>query len=197
MNISRFRNHYLLHDRGNTEDAEKLAAIMAKRVGTDNDFFKHPQPPYEFKEDASSLESYNWLRKYFLPELLPDSIVFGIGLGGLLVARLQEDFPAKNLSVVAVNSPLTEGQVAVSDRPSIGRVALYSQLYTPILNQGQAWPLYASQAYDLPWLVHGIKNAKYGLAYLMTAYMQKEDISAEIATFMDTAPEVGKGQAAV
>ena len=45
---SRFKGHYLLHDRGTSEDVERLATIMAKSIGVDDDFFKIPQPPYEF-----------------------------------------------------------------------------------------------------------------------------------------------------
>jgi alpha-beta hydrolase superfamily lysophospholipase len=195
MDFTRFRGHYLLHDRGTPEVVERLAAIMATRVHTDDDFFKLPQPPYEFKEDASALESYRWLSSYLLPETPCNSVLFGIGLGGLLAAKLQEDYPAKRLSVVAVNAPLYEGSISLSSLVS-NRVAIYSSAYTPIAGRCD-WGRYAGQAYDVPWLQHGIKNTKYGLAYLLTAYMQIENLAYEVASFTDPAPEIPKAQGAV
>jgi hypothetical protein len=174
---------------------ERLAAIMATRVHTDDDFFKRPQPPNEFKEDASALESYRWLSSYLLPGVPPNSVIFGIGLCGLLAAKLQEDFPAKRLSVVAVNAPCSEGSISLGSLVS-NRVAIYSSAYTPISGRND-WRRYAGQAYDVPWLQHGIKNTKYGLAYLLTAYMQIENLAYEVASFKGSAPEIPNTQGAV
>lgn len=174
---------------------ERLAKIMAGKVGTHYDFFKRPQPPYEFKEDASALESYRWLNSYLLPEVPPNSVIFGIGLGGLLAAKLQEDFPAKRLSVVAVNAPCSEGSIGLNNTVP-NRIAIYSSAYTPIAGRCD-WSRYAGQAYDVPWLPHGIKNTKYGLAHLLTAYMQIENLAFEVASFTDSAPEIPKAIGAV
>jgi hypothetical protein len=192
---SRFKGHYLLHDRGSSEDVERLATIMANKVGANDNLFKLPQPPYEFKEDASALESYRWLRQYLLPEVLGNSIMIGFGIGGLLAARLQEDFPAKNISVVAVNAPTSEGQIVLNN-PVFNRIAIYSSAYSPIIGPCN-WSQFTPQAYDVPWLMHGVKNTKYGLAYLLTSYMQSENISADVAEFMDSAPEVPRAKGAV
>jgi hypothetical protein len=195
MDFTRFRGHYLLHDRGTPEDVEKLAGIMATKVGTVEGFFKRPRPPYEYKENASALESYLWLRSYLLPEIPCNSVIFGIGLGGLLAAKVQEDFPAKGLSVVAVNAPTFEGIIGLSNLVS-NRVALYSSVYAPVAARCE-WDRYAGQAYDVSWLQHGIKNTKYGLAYLLASYMQIENLAAEVASFTDAAPEIPKAQGAV
>jgi len=193
--FSRFTGHYFLHDRGAPEDAERIADIMAKKVGVGSEFFKLPLPPYQFNESASALESYQWLRRDLLPEVMNDSVIFGIGLGGLLAARLQEDFPAKNISVVAINSPTTEGAISLAN-PMYGRIAIYSSACTPIKNYCN-WRQFTPQAYDLPWLVYGIKNTKFGLAYLLTSYMQTEDMSAEVEAFIDSTPAIPKAKSAV
>jgi hypothetical protein len=192
MDFTRFRGHYLLHDRGTPEDVERLARIMAGKVGTDYDFFKRPQPPYEFKEDASALESYRWLSSSLLPVVPSNSVIFGIGLGGLLAAKLQEDYPAKRLSVVAVNAPCFEASINLNNTVP-NRIAIYSSAYTPISGRND-WGRYAGQAYDVPWLQHGIKYTKYGLAYLLTAYMQIENLAIEVASFTDSAPEIPKAK---
>jgi len=191
MEFSRFKGHYILGDRGATEDVDKLVAIMAKRVG--RDVFKRPNPPYVFKDDASAEESYTWLQRYLLPSVPNNSVLFGFGIGGLIASRLQEDFPAKRLSVVAINSPVSEGSVKLvaTTKTPASRVAIYSNLYPPI--QGQIWPLLASQAYDLLWLQHGIKDAKHGLAYLLTAYMEIENISIEVKAFSESSEPKSAG----
>lgn len=196
MDFTRFKGHYLIYDRGTPpEEGERLVEIMAAKVGTNHDFYKRPQLPYEFKEDASALESYRWLNSYLLPGVPPNSVIFGIGLGGLLAAKLQEDFPAKRLSVIAINAPCFEESITLNDVIS-NRIALYSKAYSPIADRCD-WIRYAGQAYDLPWLQHGTKNTKYGLAYLLTAYMQIENLAAEVASFADSSPEIPKAIGAV
>lgn len=194
MDFTRFRGHYFLHDRGTPEDVERLAAIMATRVHTDDDFFKRLQPPHDSKEDASALESYRGLSSSLLPVVPSNSVIFGIGLGGLLAAKLQEDFPAKRLSVVAINAPCSEGSISLGSLVS-NRVAIYSSAYPPIAGRCD-WGRCAGQAYDVPWLQHGIKNTKYGLAYLLTAYMQIENLAYEVASFKGSAPETPKAKGA-
>jgi hypothetical protein len=193
--FTRFKGHYLLHDRGVPDDVERLAAIMATKVGTDDDFFKRPQPPNEFKEDASALESYRWLNSSLLPVVPSNSVIFGIGLCGLLAAKLQEDFPAKRLSVIAVSAPTSEGSISLGSLVS-NRVAIYSSAYAPVAGRCD-WGRFAGQVYDVPWLQHGIKNTKYGLAHLLTAYMQIENLAFEVASFTDSAPEIPKAQGLV
>jgi esterase/lipase len=178
---SRFKGHYLLHDRGTPEDVQKLASIMAEKTKMSYEQFKQPHPPYEFNESASADVSYKWLRTYFLPDTLLHSVIFGFGFGGLLAAKLQGDFPARDISVVAINAPTSEGEFTL-DSKIHERVSLYSSQYVPKDNN---WSKYAKQVYDVPWLQHGIKNTKYGLAYLMMAYMQHEDISAAVSSLHD------------
>ena len=178
MDFTRFRGHYLLHDRGAPEEAARMAEIMAARVGNNYEFFKQPQPPYG-EGGPSVLE---WLRSRFLPGVLNSSVIFGFGLGGLLAAKLQEEFPAKRLSVVAINAPCIEEGISLAGSVVSNRVAIYSSGYTPIAGRCE-WGQYTAQAYDLPWLQHGIKNAKYGLAYLLTSYMQVECLAVEVASF--------------
>ncbi len=172
---SRFKGHYLLHDRGTPADVQKLASIMADKTKISYEQFKQPQPPYEFVESSPASVSYKWLRTYFLPDTLLHSVIFGFGLGGLLAAKLQEEFPARDISVVAINAPISECEFTLEGKGK-NRVALYSSLYV-----NADWSKHAAQAYDVPWLQHGLTNTKYGLAYLMMAYMQHESIADEVS----------------
>ena len=182
---TRFKGHYLLPDRDAPADGTRLIEIMAGNVGVDYDYFKQPQPPYVFKDNATSLESYQWLWSYLLPEIPLYSVIFGVGIGGLLAAKLQEDYPDKWLFVVAINSPRSEEPIHLGGLNS-NRVAIYSSSYPPIIDRCD-WGHYAGQSYDVPWLQHGIKNTKFGLAHLLTSYMQAEDLTGAIASFTDDA----------
>ncbi len=175
--ISRFKGHYLIHDRETPDDVQSLASILSEKTGDGYGAFKQPHPPYEFK-DASTFDSYQWFRHSLLPIIMSDSVLFGVGLGGLLAAKLQEDFPAYNLSVVAINAPTSDGLISLDSRVK-GRVALFSGLY-PAITSTCNWSRYASQSYDVPWLQHGIKNRKFALAHLMMKYMQHENLVSEV-----------------
>jgi pimeloyl-ACP methyl ester carboxylesterase len=179
ISLSRFKGHYFLHDRGVSEDARKLASIVEETFNSK--IFNQPQPLYEFKEDATALEAYRGLRTYFLPDTLINSVIFGVGLGGLLAAKLQEEFPARNLSVVTINAPTVDGDIGL-EGIVMERLALYSSGYPPISNHCD-WSNFASQVYDIPSLQYGIKNVKYGLAHILAGYMQKEEVKAEAAIF--------------
>jgi hypothetical protein len=185
MDFSRFKCHYLFHDRGDTTNGlvEKLENIViqtADKSGCTEPLFKRPPLPYGFKEDGSALESYRWLRTYLIPELITNSVIFGIGLGGLLAAKLQEDFLSTGISVVAFNSPLIEGAVGLSGALVRNRVGIYSSGYSPISDRVAQWPGVASQVYDVPWLQHGAALPKYAISHLIASYMKTESIAAEI-----------------
>lgn len=167
---SRFTGHYLLPDRGITDDVDKLATIMETKVGTDYSVFKVPYLPYNFKEDATTQDTYRWLRMHLLSESPINSVFFGVGIGGLLAAKLQEEFPARRLSVVSINAPVSDGGITLTQGIT-NRVSLYSSEYSPV-----DWSMYAGQDYDVAWLAHGIKNCKYGLSSILMAYMQSEDL---------------------
>lgn len=123
-----------------------------------------------------------------MPELITNSVIFGIGLGGLLAAKLQEDF-VNGISVVAINSPLFEGTVGLSGTLVPSRVAIYSSHYPPISDRVAQWPGVASQAYDVPWLEHGTILPKYALAHLIVSYMKEENISAEVEALKSSSIE--------
>ena len=194
--MSRFKCHYLLHDRGDTangmvEDIEGIVVQLASKSSNIEPLFKRPPLPYGFNEEGSTADSYRWLRTYFLPELIPNSVVIGFGIGGLLAAKLQEDFPNNKVSVVTINSPLMDGMVKLSGTLVQNRVAIYSTSYPPIKDLSLQWPTMASQAYDVPWLQHGSYLSKYALCHLIASYMQSEDLSAEFESFKPQSMSVG------
>jgi len=194
MDFSRFKCHYLFHDRGDTTNGlvEKLENIIiqtAGKAGCDEPLFKRPSLPYGFNEDGSALNSYRWLRTYILPELITNSVIFGIGLGGLLAAKLQEDFLSSGVSVVAFNSPLIEGTVGLNGTLVQKRVAVYSSNYYPISDRVTQWPGVAGQVYDVPWLQHGASLPKYAISHLIASYMKTENIASEIEALKSASVE--------
>lgn len=194
MEFSRFKCHYLFHDRGDTTGGlvEKLESIIiqtANKAECSEPLFKRPSLPYGFNEEGSATDSYRWLRTYLLPDLIANSAIFGIGLGGLLAAKLQEDFPNSGLSVMAINSPLVEGTIGLSGTLLQSRVAIYSSHYPPISDYVAQWPGVAPQAYDVSWLEHGTNLPKYALAHLIASYMKTEDIAIEIEALKSSSME--------
>ena len=186
--MSRFKCHYLLHDRGDTvngmvENFEDIIVQLDSKSSNIEPMFKRPPLPYGFKEDGKTEDSYRWVCTYLLPEILPNSLIVGFGLGGLLAAKLQEDFPSKSSAVLAINSPLIDGSIKLNGAPVKNRVSIYSRSYPPIRDCSRQWLTVSSQSYDVPWLQHGNNLSKYALCHLISSYMKAEDISTEFEAF--------------
>src|ERR1700739_409940 len=180
MEFSRFKCHYLFYDRNDNGLTEKLESIVtqtATKAGCEEPLFKRPQLPYGFNDDGSAADSYNWLRRYLLPDMIQfqNVLVVGIGLGGLLAAKLQEEF-ATNINVMTFNAPLVEG-ISLNGSLVRNRVSIYSSLYSPLCSQ---WMRVAPQTYDVPWLQHGTNLPKLALAHLIASYMKAENIGIEV-----------------
>jgi hypothetical protein len=133
-----------------------------------------------------------WARTAFRPFIEKGSLIVGLGLGGLIACALQEKEPDLDLSVIAVNAPLWDGtdgedavELAWNTGPSGGsmRIAIYSSLYGPYRYRAMnIWQSYADEAFDLPWLQHGIDLAKHAVCYLIATYLRDGSIRDEVTT---------------
>lgn len=162
-----FTGLYLLHDRGETpnEGLDKLENIIRQQCPID---IFTPRMLHA-NSGISAEQSYLWLAGKYLPQIRPKSLLVGVGLSGLLVARLQERLPELGLSVIAVNAPTEDEEIAVESKPA-GRIAAYSSQYRPILGRCDWTPL--AEAADVLWLQHGAYLHKYALRNAIVTHLK-------------------------
>lgn len=183
---ARFRDVCFVHERGGAPDGtvkrlQDLIERSYRRVTYNRPLLPHTNPGVRAE---ASLE---WMDN-FTPFLPPGVLLVGIGLGGLLAAKLQEMHPELNLSVFAIAAP-TSADFVQLEKKTDQRVALYS---TAAGTDGANWPEFTDQAFDVPWLVHDIGPAKYSVAYLLACYMRGWNIDKQVRTlFPDPAPDNG------
>ena len=186
MTESRFQIVLLLHDLGDNPygQVEELRRILAETHP--NVIFVHPP----VSEDFNSLMA-------FLTLFQPNSLVVGLGLGGLFASVMQERFPYLNLSVFAVNPPMEyERDGASGERVSVGestgqRIVLYSSQYEPLRGeQPEQWSKYCDLVFDVPWLSEGVQKAFYSTSYLISAFMRGRNMPKEVASVGTAKEEV-------
>jgi hypothetical protein len=164
---SRFTHVVLLHG------AEELPNGAVAQL---EDILKGTYPDVKFFRpfipNVPSGDAYKCLAQ-FMPALKANSLLIGIGRGGLLAARLQKSFPALHFHVVAINAPTADSSLSAGlFYPD--RVALFSSKHAPIANRCN-WRQISPLAFDLDWLKSG-KNHFHALCYLISGYMQGNDM---------------------
>ena len=174
---SRFTHVVFLHGKEELPDGmvAQLEGIL-KSAYPDVKFFR-PYIP-----NVPSDEAYKCLAQ-FMPALQPNSLLVGVGRGGLLAARLQKSFPALHFHVIAINAPTSDGSLSTgSFYPD--RVAFFSSRYAPIANRC-GWRSVSPLAFDLDWMKSG-KNHFHALCYLISGYMQGNDMADTVAHLFPT-----------
>lgn len=174
---SRFKAVYFLNNKGTRFEAHAIRELIEPHF-----------PDIRFMEPLVPGQERETLIHYLLPFILPDSLVVGLGVDGLIACYLQEEFPVLNMSVIAVNSPTGDGWMNLQRNHPQNRVALYSSLYEP--NRGRNhWTGLAEIDLDVAWLQHGVFSdsganlSKYAVAYYVTAYMQSPNLEPAVASF--------------
>lgn len=125
-------------------------------------------------------EAHHFVVRNYVSRMEANSLLVGVGRGGLIASAVQSNFPALRLSAFAVNSPTEEdGIVAEPCASAYSRVALYSSAYAPI-KERCGWKDITPMAYDVPWLASGCKTL-FPLAYLISAYGRGADMDKEVA----------------
>jgi hypothetical protein len=125
---------------------------------------------------------------------VPNSLLVGIGTGGLTAIAVQERFPALNLSAFAINPPPAQGDLTylwtTAAAYSLERVVLYSSQYEPLRGkQPELWSKYCDLVFDVPWLSGGVQEAFYSTSYLISAFMRGLSMPKEVAAISMPSPQ--------
>jgi hypothetical protein len=189
--VNKFQFIHIFHDRGDKESANELERLLQQRY-PEVPVFK---PALCYNMATSLADVLRWTRNHYDPVIRPQSLLVGIGTGGLIACAYQEAEFDKDVSVVAINSPLhdsIEGPCPCCGAPTLElsentgpqsatRIALYSDLYKPFKHFAPLpWSAWADEAYNVSWLQHGVQEAKYACAYLISCYMQRGTIKDDI-----------------
>jgi hypothetical protein len=137
---------YLIRDKGESPDGPvtKLQAVLEQHWPGLN-FIRPDIPFYDPKRPADV--AVKELLRTPIPE---GSLLVGVGLGGLVAARLQE-LGRQDLLVIAIGSPTWADEVTLESGAE-RRLAFYSS-QDPIIGSRTAnWPKLASFSQDLDWL---------------------------------------------
>lgn len=173
---SRFQNIYLFHDRGGSPDGAvlNLEAIL-QHAFYDVKFWRPDFPHRDLGVKAE--ESLDYAILQYRKEIIPNSLIVGIGLGGLIAAKLQELSPHLNLSVITLMSPMHAGVVSLEEKNK-QRIAFYSKEDPEALYHSD-WPF--AETFDLPMLrYHEINNCKYAICYLIVTYIQGKGLTEAV-----------------
>lgn len=160
--MMRFSQITLLHGRDELPNGsvERVEALLRS---------SHPMVQYArplIPTDLDTKAALAWAQRYFVYRMQPESLVVGMGRGGLIASVIQSELPGLRLAVAAINSPTNEDGVFAE--PSVDRLALYSSAFQPIKGCCD-WSTLTPLAYDVPWLSKGFEQF-YPLAYLISAW---------------------------
>jgi hypothetical protein len=176
----RFSQIMLLHgqDELPSGSVERLEALLR----TSHPMVKYSRPLIPMEYDTKA--ALDFVERYYVYRMDANSLLVGVGRGGLIASAIQFKLPALSLSVAAINSPTDEDGVTAG--LSGRRLALYSSAYKPIAGRCD-WHGSSPLAYDLPWLANGCENF-YPLAYLISSWAQGAAMDKEISMMFP--PEV-------
>lgn len=173
--LPRFSQITILHGKGDTPVGQ---------VGRLESILRAAYPMIEFSRplipNLPTKEAYEWIAAQYVRRFKPNSLLIGMERGGLIASAIQTAFPVLHLSVVAINSPTSEGGVHASQcQAPMSRMALFSSAYPPLKNNC-TWHTHSPLAFDCTWLSKGC-DAYYPLAYLISAFMGGRDMEKEVS----------------
>jgi hypothetical protein len=160
--------------------------------------FHRPLLPHA-DTDVKAASSLDWAVLQYRKEILPNSLIVGIGLGGLIATRLQELSPHLDLSVVALAAPTSEDDVAVSmQHPFFPALAICCQqtnlvsMYSSADDETKGrdnWKDFTPWSFDMPMLqYHDINLCKYAVCYLISRYIQGRNMAEEVPNLFPLEP---------
>jgi predicted esterase YcpF (UPF0227 family) len=157
---------YLLHRKaGSPEGTVKRLQTVLEQHWPGLDFICPTLPHHDPNIPAEV--SLKHLLQLQIPQ---DSLLFGISLGGLVAARLQE-VGRQDLKVVAISSPTWADGVTLETKPE-RRLAFYSSKDNVIESRIANWPRLASFSRDLEWLSHNTDQHLKYIARLFDWYLE-------------------------
>ena len=156
-----FSKHYIFHDFGEGPDeaTKKLCKIARERTG-DKRFFTVPQMPYHSPVVAEWVVEKQ-LAASLMGDLAYNSLLVGIGMGGLLAARMQAEFPLHVNAVLAVYPPFG-AELPPLRRGTRTILYPYKEGYARFQRTDGSL-----RAYGLPCLIHGPALAPYAIYSLI------------------------------
>ncbi len=165
------REVYLLHGKGGSPQGSvaKLEPLLRA---------EHPECTYvrvllpHHDPRVLAERSVEYLREM---NLAIDARVIGISLGGLVAAKLQEEF-RPDLYVACVSSPTWADGVHL-EKKMLNRLAIYSSNDEVIADRVAQWPVLA-EAHDYPWLSHDTDRHKERICDLLNRWLSGKPLAA-------------------
>jgi hypothetical protein len=170
----RFSHITLLH--GQDELPDGSVARLEALLRTSHPMVDYARPLIPANLDTKA--ALNFVERFFVYRMAQDSLLVGVGRGGLIASAVQFKLPALHLSVAAINSPTDEDGVSAGLWGH--RLALYSSAYKPIVGHCE-WDVASPLAYNLPWLADGCQSNFNALAYLISAWARGAVMDKEVS----------------
>lgn len=178
LSKTKFPRVYLFHGQCGSPNGTVLeieAVLQSAYYGTK---FERPLLPHA-RPEVTAGQSLDWAVLQYRKEIVPDSLIVGVSMGGLIAARLQELSPNLNLSVITLMAPTWMDDVKLEEKLE-NRIALYSSLDKSLVGNRDNWTSYA-RAFDMPMLAHhDLDLCKYATCYLISCFMQGKDMTKEV-----------------
>lgn len=165
---------YLFHDRGvGPETLQKLEEILRNALPDTN--YVAPYLPHTHT-GISAEDSYNRVNSKF--RFPVGSVIIGVGLGGLIAAKIQET-ARPDLKIVAIAAPTQEDKV-ILEKKIPGRLALYSTK-DDLIKPNTNWELFSFEAHDYtPLMFHNVEDNNYMLAFLVKTWLEGKSVEKEL-----------------
>jgi pimeloyl-ACP methyl ester carboxylesterase len=157
---------WLLHGKGGSPEGTVSKIEAALELHWPGLKFVRPMLPHH-DPFVRAEDSVDFLLQQAIP---PNALVFGVSLGGLVAARLQE-LGRSDLQVMAISSPTWADGVNLQDNPP-RRMAFYSSCDSFIKDRISAWPELAPVQRDFNWLTQDPDQHLREIVRLVSWYIE-------------------------
>lgn len=157
---------WLLHGKGGSPDGTVSKIKTALDLHWPGLDYVRPMLPHH-DSSVPAEESVSFLLSENIPE---NALLLGVGLGGLVAARLQE-MSRDDLQVIAISSPTWADGARLENR-ALRRMAFYSSRDVVIQDRISAWPALASLSRDFDWLTHDTDQHMKEIVRLVSWYLE-------------------------
>jgi len=164
------REIYLFHGKGGSPAGSVSVLETALRPSFEGASFVRP---LLLHNDPNVLAEHSLAGLTNL-QIRDSATIIGVSLGGLVAARLQE-ISRRDLTVICVSSPTWADGVRL-ERPTQGRMAIYSSNDEVIKGRTENWPRLA-KSFDVTTLTHDTDRHADLLARAITAYLLGNDVN--------------------
>ena len=164
----KFSKIYLLHGLGGSPKGTVSLLQDALKYEYPKSEFVRPLMPHNNYNIKKPDQSVKFLEELDIPR---NSLLIGISLGGLVVAKLQER-SRPDLHVICISSPTSFKTINLKKKMS-NRVVFYSSKDEVITDRVSDWPALA-ESHDLSWLDHDTDPHIPKLVKLIKEYSDKK-----------------------